>query len=188
MQPLALSEIEFIDRPGDGRGHRGTQGLFHRPQRLFLVPGFDQDQARGIKAETIKAVPMRPAATDEFSRRKNKQNRPGRHATEDGSGETEGRGHVFVGLGRDLVQRSVNKAASRQMRIKRRQAKGKDRRADRNALQSWQQPAQFIHGLGAASIAIKAGEGGGIRGHGTLKRLDGEGFMTIEQNKNTSKG
>jgi len=188
MQPLARSEIEFFDRPGDGRGHGGTQGLFHRPQRLFLVPGFDQDQARGIEAETIQAMPMRPATTGEFSRRKNKQNRAGRHAAEDRGGETEGRGHVFIGLGRDLMQRSANKPASRQMRIKRRQAKGKDRRADRNALQFRQQPAQLIHGHGAASIAIKTGEGGDIRGHGTLKRLGSEAFITIEQNKNTSKG
>ncbi len=113
---------------------------------------------RGIEAETIQAMPIRLAATGEFSRRKNKQNRPGRHAAEDRGGETEGCGHVFIGFGRDLMQRPVNKAASRQMRIKRRQAKGKNRRADRNALQFRQQPAQFIYGLGMVSIAIETGK------------------------------
>ena len=64
---MACSKIEFIDRPGDGRGHGGTQGFFHRPKGLFLVSGIDQNQARGIEAETIQAVAMRPTATGEFS-------------------------------------------------------------------------------------------------------------------------
>ncbi len=130
MQPFARSEIERCDRSSDSRGRGGTQGFFHRPKRLFLVSDFDQDQARGIEAESIQAMSMRPAATGEFSRRQNKQNRPGRHAAEDRGGETEGRGHIFIGFGRDLVQRSENKPASRQMRIKRREAKGKRARGE----------------------------------------------------------
>ena len=141
MQPLARSEIEFFDRPGDGRGHGGAQGFFHRPQRLFLLARFDQDQARRVEAETGKPVSMRPAATGECSRRKNKQDRPGRYAAEDGGGETEGGGHVFVGFGRDLVQRAVNKTALRQMRIERGKAKGEGAGGGRNAGEAGQLPA-----------------------------------------------
>jgi len=68
VQSLARSEIEFVDRPGDGRGHGGAQGFFHRPKGLLLVPSFDQDQARGIEAKAVQAAPMRLAATGEFSR------------------------------------------------------------------------------------------------------------------------
>jgi len=141
MQPLARSEIEFFDRPGDGRRRRGAQGFFHRPQRLFLLARFDQDQARRVEAETGKPVSMRPAATGECSRRKNKQDRPGRYAAEDGGGETEGGGHVFVGFGRDLVQRAVNKTALRQMRIERGKAKGEGAGGGRNAGEPRQLPA-----------------------------------------------
>lgn len=159
MQPLAGSEIEFFDRPGDGRGHGGTQGFFHHPQRLLLVPGFDQDQARGVEAEAIEAMPMRPATTGEFPRRKNEQKRSGWHAAEKGGEKTEGRGRVFIDFRRDLVQRSANKPASRQMCIKCGKAKGKGTGGERNAFQSRQQPAQFIQDLGVASIAVGMAEG-----------------------------
>ena len=165
MQPLTRPEIESVDGAGDGCGRGGAQRLFHRPEGFFFVSRLDQDQSRGIETKRAHTVAVRRAATGEGTRRKNEQDRPGRRAAEEGGGEAESGGHIFIGLGRDLVQRAVEKAAL-QMRIEGRKAKRKETPRHR-ALQPRQEPAQFL-GNFRAMAAVFAGDrmGDGETRHG----------------------
>ena len=54
-------QIELVDRPDDGLRRRRAQRLRHGPQRVAAMRGLDQDQARRIETESVKAVTMQPA-------------------------------------------------------------------------------------------------------------------------------
>jgi hypothetical protein len=61
LQLLAGLQIELVDHAGDRGRRRRTQRLGHRPQRVFAVRGFDEDQACRIEAERVEAVAGQPA-------------------------------------------------------------------------------------------------------------------------------
>ena len=51
---LVLRSSRVADRAGDRRRRAGAQGFLHRPQRLLVVAGLDQDQAGRIEAERAR--------------------------------------------------------------------------------------------------------------------------------------
>jgi len=127
MQLLAGLQIELVDHPGDGNRRRRTQGLGHRPQRVFAVRRLDQDQAGRIEAERVETVSGKTAMVALPIGRQNedKWGRGGNMGKERHD-EAERRRERPFGCGYDLMQRGGGQAAFRQMGIDGGKTEGQD--------------------------------------------------------------
>ena len=165
MQPLARSEIEpRRERARDRRRHARVQRFLHRPQRLLVVAGLDQDHARRIETEASEAMTIRAAdATSARGAVTSSTGLPCGHAAEQRRDETEGSGRVASASGRDLVQGPAGQAALRQMRVERGQAEGQGRVP---------QPPPPAPAGGVAPLRFPRGGGG------QWSACDGPGLLT----------
>jgi hypothetical protein len=159
MQPLAQFQIELVDGARDGGRRLRTQRLLDRPQGLFAMRGFDQDQAARIETERAQAMTMKPAMrTAAIGRHYQDEGvspralfpppQGGRRkiAAENRRDEAEGGRDAAFGLGHDFMQGAAGEAALRQMGIKRGKA---ERQGFPQTFHPGQQPAQFIDHGGA---------------------------------------
>jgi hypothetical protein len=143
MQLLAGFQIEPVDHADDGGRCSRTQSFGHRPQALFAVRGFDQNQPLWIETEIMEAVPMQAAVLPDPIGQHDKNERvaagQARQNRRDKAERTRDRAFR---LGHDFVQRAASQATFRQVGIQPRQTEGQ---GGAEALVSRQEPAQFRH-------------------------------------------
>ena len=101
------------------------QSLRHGPEGVFAVRGFDQDDARRIKAEAVEAMAARAALFAlPIGRDDEEEGAARRLARQHRHGETKGGRKGARRVRHDLMQGAAGQAALRQMGIEREQAEG----------------------------------------------------------------
>ena len=89
------------------------------------MPRLDQNETRRIEAETVEAVPAKPAVPAPLIGRQDENERIGsRQAGQERRDEAEGRRKRSIGRGDDFVERPAGQAAFRQMLIERGKSEG----------------------------------------------------------------
>ncbi len=123
LQTLAGSEIELVDGADDGSRGCRVQRFLDRPQGLFALRGFDQDQPAWIESKRVEAVTVKPAKNVAplwavaISRCDPNQRAGFWQTTEHCRDEPESRCGRTLCFGHDFMQATAGQTTLRQMGI-----------------------------------------------------------------------